>query len=245
MKHLKLFESFEDIDSICKKYCIENYTINSDGTVDVNGDVNLHNKGLTKLPLKFGRVTGYFYCDNNQLTTLEGSPQSVGGTFYCNDNQLTSLEGSPKAVGGEFSCDYNQLTSLEGAPQSVGGSFYCYQNKLTTLKGCTKVIGEEFNCNDNQLITLEGGPQEVGGDFYCFNNQLTSLEGGPREVEIVYCDNNPIVNIYYLFDDHQSFMDSLDYNYIRGTDIVKSRFKEALDEIGKKMPGKIKGYNYI
>jgi len=40
-------------------------------------------------------------------------------------------------------------------------------------------------------------------------------------------------------------MDSLDYSYLRGTDIVKSRFKEALDEVGIKMPEKIKGYNYI
>jgi hypothetical protein len=60
MKHLKLFEAFEDIDSICKKFGITNYTINPDGTVDVDGDVDLYNKGLTKLPLKFGKVTGYF-----------------------------------------------------------------------------------------------------------------------------------------------------------------------------------------
>ncbi len=36
MKYLKLFESFEDIDEICKKYSIENYTINTDGSIDVN-----------------------------------------------------------------------------------------------------------------------------------------------------------------------------------------------------------------
>jgi hypothetical protein len=40
-------------------------------------------------------------------------------------------------------------------------------------------------------------------------------------------------------------MDSLDYNYLRGTNIVKSRFQEALDEAGKKMPNKIEGYKYI
>jgi hypothetical protein len=40
-------------------------------------------------------------------------------------------------------------------------------------------------------------------------------------------------------------MDSLDYNYLRKTDIVKSRFQEALDEQGIKMPNKIEGYNYI
>ncbi len=39
MKYLKLFESFEDIDKICKKYSIKNYTINTDGSIDVDGDM--------------------------------------------------------------------------------------------------------------------------------------------------------------------------------------------------------------
>jgi hypothetical protein len=39
-----------------------------DGTVDVNGDVNLFNRKLSKIPLKFGRVTGNFNCQNNNLT---------------------------------------------------------------------------------------------------------------------------------------------------------------------------------
>jgi hypothetical protein len=44
------------------------------------------------------------------------------------DNQLTSLEGAPQSVGGYFSCSNNHLTSLKGAPQSVDGVFYCYNN---------------------------------------------------------------------------------------------------------------------
>ena len=204
MKHLKLFESFEDIDSICEKYNIENYTINSDGTVDVNGDVYLSGEGLTKLPLNFGKVTGDFDCYNNKLTTLEGGPREVGGYFCCN---------------------YNQLTTLENGPQEVDGDFYCYNNKL---------------------ITLEGSPREVAGDFCCYNNRLTTLEGSPREVGgYFYCEDNPIYSIYKLFPNYKAFMDSLDYNYFRGTNIVKIRFKEACEEAGIRMPKKIEGYNYI
>ena len=33
MKYLKLFESFEEIDEICKKYNIKNYNINTDGSI--------------------------------------------------------------------------------------------------------------------------------------------------------------------------------------------------------------------
>ena len=70
MKYLKLFENFKDIDSICQKFGIKNYIINSDGSIDVDGNVDLTDKGLTKLPLKFRNVGGYFYCGYNQLTTL-------------------------------------------------------------------------------------------------------------------------------------------------------------------------------
>jgi hypothetical protein len=100
MKHLiewRLFESSkeEDIESICKKYNIENWTLNEDGSIDVDGDVNIYYKGLNKLPLRFRNVSGYFNCSNNNLTSLEGSPKSIGSGFFCYNNNLISLEGVP------------------------------------------------------------------------------------------------------------------------------------------------------
>jgi len=86
MKHIKEYNSFKDIDAICQRYGITNYTINN-GLVDVES-VNLASRKLTKLPLQFGKVTGNFFCGNNQLTTLEGAPKWVGGGFYCSFNPL-------------------------------------------------------------------------------------------------------------------------------------------------------------
>lgn len=119
MKHLRIYESFQSeakIKEICKKYGIENYTVNSDGLIDVNGGVDLRYLKLTKLPIKFGTVSGDFYCNSNKLTTLEGSPNHVGGDFYCADNKLTTLEGAPNHVGGNLDCTYNQheYPSIEG-----------------------------------------------------------------------------------------------------------------------------------
>ena len=37
------------IDEICKQYGIENYTINTDGSIYVDGHVDLSDKELTKL----------------------------------------------------------------------------------------------------------------------------------------------------------------------------------------------------
>jgi len=127
--------------------CIEGtYTLNADGSYDVDGYVKLENLNLTKLPFKFGRVSGDFDCSNNKLTSLAGAPSSVGGYFNCSNNQLTSLVGAPKSVvGGGFYCNYNQLTNLEGAPSNVGGSFYCSDNKLTSLEGLGKVKGNVYS----------------------------------------------------------------------------------------------------
>ena len=105
-------------------------SLNEDGTYDVEGDVDLHAMNLIKLPMKFGKVSGDFLCDTNQLTTLDGSPIKVEEMFNCEGNKLTSLEGCPKFVGRGFNCGYNNLTSLEEGPKEVGGYFYCSNNPI-------------------------------------------------------------------------------------------------------------------
>ena len=133
----------------------KSWKLNSDGTYDVNDDVNLEECEQIidpngKLTIKFNKVTGNFICGDNKLTSLKGCPKEVGGNFGCGDNKLTSLEGCPEKVGGDFDCGFNKLTSLKGCPEKVGGS---------------------FDCGDNKLTSLEGAPKEIGGDFYCRGNK--------------------------------------------------------------------------
>jgi len=225
MKYLKLFENFEDIHKICKKYGIKNYTINNDGTIDVDGDVYLWRKGFTKLPLKFNHVSGDFSCHYNKLTTLEGGPQSVGGDFVCSYNKLTILEGGPKSVGGNFNCGRNNLTTLEGSPNSIDGCFSCSANQLTTLVGCPKSVGGDFNCGRNKILTFESAPNHVGGYFYC--------------------GDSPIFNIWYLFQDYSKVELLNDLDPIRGKDILMDRFNTFLGMIGKDEVVSVKGYNCI
>jgi len=116
--------------AICEKYGIKGYTINHDGSIDVDGHVNFNNRQLQSIPLKFRRVSGDFYCQNNQLNTLNNAPRDVDGSFYCNHNQLISLEGAPEEVGGNFYCNNNTLTNLINAPKKVGGHVDCRNNEL-------------------------------------------------------------------------------------------------------------------
>jgi hypothetical protein len=131
MRYLKLFESFkeEEIHKICKKYGIKNYTINDDGSIDVDDNVDLQDVRLTKIPLKFRNVSGYFTCSDNKLTSLEFCPKSVGRDFGCSNNKLTSLKGCPTNVSDSFYCQNNQIVSFEG-PHHIGGGFQCIGNPI-------------------------------------------------------------------------------------------------------------------
>jgi hypothetical protein len=183
MKHLrkyKIFESNSQIDTICEKYDIKNYTINSDNSVDVDGDVYLCGKKLKSIPLNFNIVNGYFDCGNDNLTSLKGCPVRVGNGFSCYRNELTSLQYSPQYVE---SCN-----------------FYCSMNKIESLQYCTELIRDNFSCIDNKLTSLEYHPT-VYGRFYCSDNQINTFENFYYYKEDIVFWCNPIYDIYELFND--------------------------------------------
>jgi hypothetical protein len=154
MKWIKTFESVSEIEKLCEYYGIKNWSINSEGLVDVNGNVYLKKWDLGKIPIKFGRVSGYFNCSSSRLKSLEGSPRWVGDYFECVGNDLETLNGGPVEVGGNFHCHTNKLSTLEGSPIRVGGNFRCEFNKLWTFSGAPEFIGGEFFCHNNKILEI-------------------------------------------------------------------------------------------
>jgi len=120
------------------------------GRWDCEGNVNLSDYVLNRLPLTFGIISGHFWCYSNNLTTLKGSPI--------------------KALS--FNCGGNKLTSLKGGPEIVT-NFYCYHNQLTSLEFGPKIVLENYNCCDNPLTDLKGVPKEIGGRFICNDTKIT------------------------------------------------------------------------
>jgi hypothetical protein len=177
MKNLVTTDDIKRINRICSEYKIENYKINSDGSIDVNGHVDIKSKNLITIPLKFNKVYGNFNCHGNKLTSLEGCPNEVGGNFFIHSNQLKTLEHCPTIVGGHFDCS---------------------KNKLHTLLGCLEMVGGAFNCSDNKLKSLKYCPIKVNGvGLYCMSNSLTSLEYCPTEIDVLNCGNNKITSLEY------------------------------------------------
>lgn len=63
----------DDIIEWLNDYCIENYTINDDLTVDVNEYICLQYTNISLLPIQFGVINNSFYCRNNSnLKSLKG-----------------------------------------------------------------------------------------------------------------------------------------------------------------------------
>jgi hypothetical protein len=251
MKLIKNFKKFFDnrkIDSICKEYDITDYTINSDGSIDVDCSVYIRFKRLTKLPLKFGRVSGDFDCSHNNLTSLEGCPGWVGGDFDCHNNNLTSLEGGPESVGDDFDCHNNNLTSLKGSPSSIEDDFVCHNNKLTTLEGGPRVVNGKFDCSSNQLTNLIGGPEWVNYDYVASNNQITSFEGFPDE-HTDDCEfyGNPVHEILYEFPEYlwkRAIPLIIDYDAIWNGEIVPERLEMVREKLPKSAMKKHKDWPY-
>ncbi len=231
MKHLRLYESINTKSIIfnCQIYGIKNYSINKDGSIDVDGDVDMSYidfEGHDGFPLNFRNISGRFTSRHNRLTSLSGGPKYVGEDFSCSYNRLASLEGCPESIVGNFYCHNNQLISLKGCPESVGGDFYCYKNKLTSFEGCSKLVCGDFYCEDNNIVTFEYLPFSMGGEFYCANN--------------------PINHIWKLFRDYSKIEFLNDCDAIREPNIIiLDRLNYFLEEIGKPTVTKVWGYKCI
>ena len=133
---------------------------------------DISDRNLTSLVgIKFPENVQILFCDQNQLTSLEGCPPSVQ-TLYCDSNQLTSLEGCPSFLKF-LNCEHNKLTSLDGCPSSV----------------------QTLDCENNRIISLEDCPPSVQ-ILFCNNNRITSLEYCPSSVQHLFCKDNPLNTDY-------------------------------------------------
>jgi hypothetical protein len=115
MKHLKTYQIFESQErkelteqqeKFLNKFTKGTWSYDpATGLVEVKGDFDCSNKKLEDFEgVKFGKVSGNFWCHDNKLTSLAGAPKVVDGNFYCRDNKLTSLAGAPQKADGGFDC---------------------------------------------------------------------------------------------------------------------------------------------
>ena len=164
MKYIKTYEGLFDffkkketdpkkieIIKLCKEYNITKYTINDDYSIDVDGHVDLSSKELTKIPIKFNNVTGFFSCVGNMLVNLENAPRRVERNFMCQHQyhgSFISLKGAPEYVGFRFDFNDNEnLKDFTDFPTYVGATIDAKSTGLYSFdcipESTTKVIIDE------------------------------------------------------------------------------------------------------
>ncbi len=185
---------------LCKKYGIKNYTINKDGSIDVDGHVNLKcgsscnglelgpihsSKILEKLPLRFNIVNGNFDCSFNKLSSFDGFPKKINGDLIIRGNKFTSLNGCP-------SIGYSKL--------DIG----------------FEVVGR-LDCRDNKIISFDGYRDDIWlwGKTPFLGNPINNMWNLFKDVklidlfndyDIIRDENNPCV-IKYRLDEFLKYID--------------------------------------
>lgn len=164
MKYLKLYESNNIekdylkslINIVCEIYRIDNYTINDDYSIDVHGRVDLSNKELYEIPLKFNNIYGDFLINMNNLTSLKNSPKYIEGGFSCYSNDLKSLENCPECTVINFG--FNNIKTIEFLNKNIK-RIYCEStpfNKIWSL----------FKDDSNSTYYIE-----MLNDYKCFSGE--------------------------------------------------------------------------
>ena len=158
-----------------------NAAVRDDGIVDVDGSVRMISGASTSIPVKFGRVTGQFYCSYTSITSLEGCPDWVGGIFACGVTHITSLQGSPRYVGGQMFCNDTAIENLQGGPEFIGGGIIFFT---------TPFSHKFYNDPDTQLAAVQQYPQMLYSLLHYNHNpsqsvQLAAISKQPTLIEFI------------------------------------------------------------
>jgi hypothetical protein len=171
MKHIKTYEGLFDffkkketdpkkieIIKLCKEYNITKYTINDDYSIDVDGNVDLSSKNLTKIPIKFNKVTGFFSCVGNMLVDLENAPRRVERNFMCQNQyygSFISLKGAPDYVGFRFDFNENEnLKDFTDFPTYVGATMDARSTGLYSFDCIPESATKVFIDHDTPLFAV-------------------------------------------------------------------------------------------
>lgn len=233
MSH-QLLKNKKEIITWLQKYNVHSYELIPHDiygyVVDVYGSVNLENKSLTHIAVKFNIVHINFVCSSNQLTSLKGCPEEVGNIFDCNFNKLKTLKYCPKSVGVSFVARQNAITHLKHFPVHVGKHVNLSGNELINLEGLPSKVNGSLICSNNNIETLKGCPEIILGSLQLTSNKLSlqSFESIPKIItDKVILNHNPQLK------EHQ------DITNLGGLLVLAEKYK-----MDKLLPSIIKRNNY-
>lgn len=125
------------LKKICKKYLIDEYVINKDGSIDVNTDLFLSNKNISNFKIKFNKIDGSLFISNNFFKNFKNFPNIINGDLYMNNNMFENLNGIPKNIKGKVYAQGNNINTLIGNNINIDKIFI--NNKDLIIKNDRKI----------------------------------------------------------------------------------------------------------
>ncbi len=170
-----------------KEYPLDKWVIHEeDGTVDA-GTINITNKNIEEITVKFGKVDCFNIAGCAKLKSLKNCPKIIGTDFSCGGCiGLKNLDylSQPDNVGVNYHL-YGciGLKNLNGLPESLGVLDISGCNGLMTLEGSVKQCKELCVDDCRNLKTFLGCP-EILFKLNSRNCWVTSLHGLPEVMPV-------------------------------------------------------------
>ena len=129
--------------------CSSNELTSLEGNLKILGqDFNCSSNQLANLKGSLEAYRGVFDCSSNKLNSLIGGPIEVD-SFYCEFNQLTSLEYMPNNIGDHFYCNNNQLVDFDFCNlKSPFKVLSCHDNPFNSSKMIHFFVQNHWNLED-------------------------------------------------------------------------------------------------
>jgi Leucine-rich repeat (LRR) protein len=145
------------------------WSVPSYNKIDVNNDGEIQvseAQMVTYLDVGYSSISSltgieYFtnlnilYCRNNQLTSLNLSPNTNLKVLNCIYNQITNLDLISCTNLLFLNCNYNQLVNLNLSSNNLLEYLFCENNQITTLDLITNNNLKYLSCKTNSINNLQ------------------------------------------------------------------------------------------
>ncbi|MDO8581575.1 MAG: hypothetical protein Q7S16_01775 [bacterium] len=164
-------------------WALETFTIHTDGTLTVEGDLDLTHLPVTHLPKGLREVGGILGLGMTKIISIEGFPEKVGGDVDLTGVQIISLKGFPQTIGGNIFLADTRIKSLHGLPKKIEKDLHLSRTDIASLRGLPQNIGGSLYLDGvTTLMSLDGLPERIPGDLSLYWSLVSSLHGLSKEI---------------------------------------------------------------
>lgn len=185
-----------------RNYVMENFDNNADNYLSESEvrnatTITLSDTGINDFTgIEYFKNLEYFYCEGNDITSLDVSQNRNLVYLDCGENELTELNLNTNCKLETLYCNMNQIKNLDLSYNRNLIEVDCSSNNMEKLNinNCDKL--EELRCYANDLTYLDLSDNIALKQLDCYTNMLTELDTtNNTNLEKLTCNDNQITNL--------------------------------------------------